>query len=344
MALLPFSWVYAGLVWLRNWAYDAGLFVERRVGVPVISVGNMTAGGTGKTPFVELLIRRLLQRNQKVAVISRGYGRQSKGTVIVSDGRKVQVPGDVAGDEPYQIAKKFPSVVVVVDERRSRGARLAIEQFGVTAIVLDDGFQHRSLARECDIVMLNGATSLRHTRLLPSGLRRELMSGLQRADLLVCSEENKMDVLQEEIKEWSDVPIVSVKTVAVHLRGVQTMTVRSLQELKGSGCVAFCGIGNPPAFRETLERLGVTIHTFITYADHHRYSSADIERIIAETQKYDHALLITTEKDYMRLEHMLQESPQMCSILHVLEIETQLTNGSAIVDDCIDRTLKRVAA
>jgi len=155
--------------------------------VPVVSVGNITTGGTGKTPVVEWIVRHFLNQNLKVAVVSRGYRRTSRGTVVVSDGRSVLAAPDIGGDEAFQIARKFPAAIVVVDERRIRGARVALTNFGAKVVVLDDGFQHRSLHRTLDIVMVDAVPGLRRIRMLPAGLRREPVASLKRATIVVLS-------------------------------------------------------------------------------------------------------------------------------------------------------------
>ncbi len=181
--LVPFSRVYGAIVAARNFFYDRGLFTITAVGTPVISVGNITAGGTGKTPLVEYIVRTILDSGARPAVLSRGYRRTTTGTVTVSDGVKVLADADRAGDEPAQIARKFPGCVVVVDEDRVRGARFLESAFHPDVIVLDDGFQHRALRRDLDIVVV--ADGAGGSGLLPSGDGREPESSLRRADIVV---------------------------------------------------------------------------------------------------------------------------------------------------------------
>lgn len=193
LMLLPFSWLYGLTMILRNWCFEVGVFHVEQVSVPVISVGNMTAGGTGKTPMVEYLIRFYLKAGNKVAVLSRGYQRDTNGTQIVSDGSNLEMTAEESGDEPYQIARKFPNVMVIVDEKRSRAAQIAINRFQPDVILLDDGFQHRGIERQLDIVMIDGRKALDRISLLPVGLRREPLSGLQRANLMAISCDDKYD-------------------------------------------------------------------------------------------------------------------------------------------------------
>jgi tetraacyldisaccharide 4'-kinase len=169
--LFPFSLLYWLVSAVRNWFFDIGFLKSEKVSVPVISVGNISAGGVGKTPFIELLIDNSTTLG-RLSVVSRGYGRKSAGTVVVSDGRGKIASVENSGDEPIQLALKFPKVIVVVDEQRVRGARKAIE-LGAEVILLDDGFQHRYLHRDLDIVLLTSKEILKGDIMLPAGNRRE---------------------------------------------------------------------------------------------------------------------------------------------------------------------------
>ena len=182
---LPFSWLYGAVISLRNLFYDTGIFRIEEIDVPIISVGNLSTGGTGKTPFVEFLLRYLLGKDKIVAVLSRGYGRKTRGTVVIDQSTLAHCTAESVGDEPYQIARKFPGAIVIVDESRVRGARIAKEKYRVDAIILDDGFQHRALKRNLDIVMIDGKNPITEMAMLPAGLRREPLVALRRADLLI---------------------------------------------------------------------------------------------------------------------------------------------------------------
>ena len=164
--LLPFAWLYAVPITLRNTLFDRGVLKQRAVNVPVISVGNLTVGGTGKTPLVEYIVRYLLALGRRVGVVSRGYKRRSKGVVVVSDGRELRVDARDAGDEPMQIASAFPQAIVVVGERRFDAAQEAV-RLGAEVIVVDDGFQHRYLKRDLNIVVVDSTNDVTAEALLP---------------------------------------------------------------------------------------------------------------------------------------------------------------------------------
>ncbi|MBM2840054.1 MAG: tetraacyldisaccharide 4'-kinase, partial [Bacteroidetes bacterium] len=185
--LIPFSWLYGFIIYCRNKAFDWKLLDSVEVGVPVISVGNLTMGGTGKTPLVEYIVKLCLAKGRKVAVVSRGYKRESGGVVVVSDGKSLLANAAQAGDEPVQIAKKFPGAIVIVGERRVDAARMAIDEFGVNAIVLDDGFQHRFLRRDLDILVLDARKDLSRIPMIPAGERREPLASIKRANVVAFS-------------------------------------------------------------------------------------------------------------------------------------------------------------
>src|SRR5205085_4362272 len=178
---------YRGLLDTRDWLYARGVLRCRALGVPVISVGNLTVGGTGKTPTVELVVRTLLELGHRPAVLSRGYGRRSHGIRVVADSSSLRLGGDEGGDEPVLLARRLPGVPVIVGTHRYAAGREAVERFGVSAIVLDDGFQHRTLAKDLEIVMARARAPWGNGRLLPGGPLREPLAALARAHLIVVT-------------------------------------------------------------------------------------------------------------------------------------------------------------
>jgi len=289
--------MYGAAIWIRNWCFDVKLFTIRNVSVPVISVGNMSTGGTGKTPFVELLVRMLSRRGKKVAVISRGYKRKSTGTVIVSDGTCILTSVEQSGDESYQIARKIPDAVIIVDEIRSRAATIAVEKFNVDVIVIDDGFQHRSLHRDLDIVMISGSVPLTSMHLLPAGLRREPLSSLSRAHLVAISSHLQGAMDTTELQQYTDAPIMKVShkpKELISLDGTQRIDIITADK---KNCIAFCGIGNPESFRRTLGQIGVHVKEFMTFSDHHEYNGRDLQAITQKIEFHNPDIIIMTEKD-----------------------------------------------
>ena len=338
ITLIPVSWLYGCAVIGRNWCYDLGIIKTTRVTVPVISVGNMTAGGTGKTPFVEYLLRGLLEKKKKIAVISRGYKRTTSGTVVVSDGVAVKVSPTEAGDEPFQIAKKFPGVIVIVDEKRSRAAKLTVVKFGVDVILLDDGFQHRSLRRDIDVVMIDGREPLEEIPLLPAGMRREPLSSLRRADIIAVSKPERLtpQVFIQSVKK----PVVKVTTVPFQLCGPDGNEIMKIGDLKGKPCVGFCGIGNPASFRATLEKLGLAVTEFLTFPDHHWYTERDLEHLTSVTTGKKTKLLITTEKDAVRILPVQKLRDLLPAGFSYITIRSTAEDSEGILNTMFDRLIR----
>ena len=330
--LLPFSFVYGAGVTLRNLLFDIGIRKARDVGVSVISVGNLSAGGVGKTPFVELLARRLMAAGRRVAVVSRGYKRRGSGTVVVSNGSVLCAEADRAGDEPAQLGGKLNGVVVIVDEQRVRGARYAIEQFGVDLILLDDGFQHRSIRRDLDIVILSAEEVPAGGHLLPAGNRREPFRSLGRSNLIVishCTDKAQFQALEERLRTRTDKPMMGVKVKVRALRRATTKFSIDVNGVRGKRVVAFSGIGRPSCFEETLASLGVEVPQHLRFPDHHRYQAADLKRIEVAARQAGAGYMLTTEKDVARLGgagldagSFLERNP-----VYYVEIEEEIIGG-----------------
>jgi tetraacyldisaccharide 4'-kinase len=303
MLLLPFSWIYGVAVSIRNILFDVGILTRTSVGVPVISVGNMTAGGTGKTPLAERIVEYLLQRGERVAVVSRGYGRRSRGVVVVSDGRSVKVNADEGGDEPVQIARKYPGVSVVVGERRVDAARLAVKDLGASVIVLDDGFQHRYLKRNLDIVVVDARRDLHDEPMLPAGARREPLSGLRRADLVALSkvEFDNLD-WSVSVRRWFDGPVVAFRHAITSVHKAADHREVTPSEYRGKAAIAFSGIGDHGNFVTGLWHEGFRVVGEVQFRDHHRYAVSDIDRLMTLYKSSGAEVVVTTEKDLARLQ------------------------------------------
>ncbi|MDE3057953.1 MAG: tetraacyldisaccharide 4'-kinase [Bacteroidota bacterium] len=303
-ALVPLSWLYGIGVGIRNFFFDAGLFRIRRVKAVVISVGNISAGGTGKTPIVAMLAQQFVERRRNVAIVSRGYKRVSRGLVEVSDGTTIKASVEEAGDEPLQIARGVPSVAVVVDERRVRGAQYASEKFGAELILLDDGFQHRHLHRDCDLIVLDASQSPFETALLPAGNRREQLGSLKRADAVVitrAASEASVDDIRTKIRRFGDAEIFTCSFQTNTIRDAKERTVIGNEIAKQKRILAFCGIGNPKSFRKSLEENRMNVLAVREFPDHHRYSPVEINALQEEMKRSEAEVLLTTEKDAVRL-------------------------------------------
>jgi len=317
---------YQGLLGAREWLYGHGVLKSRALPCRVVSIGNMTVGGTGKTPAVEVAVQTLAELGHRPAVVSRGYGRSTRGVQIVADAATIHLDPEEAGDEPFLLARRLPGVPVLVGSNRHDAARLAIEKFGVTAIVLDDGFQHRTLTKDLEIVMARAQRPWGNGRLLPAGPLREPLTSLARADLIVVTGQPGADAREVLETAGAYAPRVPV------LSGVITPSecweagrMRSLRpaELDGKRVVAFAGIASPAAFAETLKATGALVEALLEFADHHWYSADDVERLDARAGELGVDALITTEKDWVRLRRLrLPRRP-----LYVLSIRLALQSG-----------------
>jgi tetraacyldisaccharide 4'-kinase len=334
--LLPLSWLYGITVSFRNLCYDVHLFHCERLSVPVISVGNITVGGTGKTPFVEYLLEYILGQSKKVALLSRGYKRSTKGMQVVSDGSKLFADALAIGDEPYQIAKKFPRAVVIVDKKRLHGAKYAIEKFGAEVILLDDGFQHRSLARDLDIVLVDSRQSLNKARLLPAGLKREPMRSLCRANIVAYTHFSNTQL--ENLDLYTSAEVIKIDFMPVRLSKLDGSNGLELKSFQGKSCAAFCGIAKSEYFYETLKNIGLNILCFHEFGDHYNYSKLDLERIQKDFIKHKANFIISTEKDAVRLLAMNIETSFIDSFYY-LEIKTEICEGEKSLLRLIDQTI-----
>jgi len=304
---------------LRNQLYDRGILKQVKLPCPVISIGNITAGGTGKTPMTVLTANGLKARGFRPAVLSRGYGgRLTTSGNAVSDGTDVLIDPDAAGDEPVLIAAAVPGIPVLTGPDRFVSGQLAIEKFGVDVLVLDDAFQHRRLFRDVNIVLLDEAKPFGNGRLLPAGPLRELPAALNRADVIVKTgisrgeKERKKPAVPDSIPVFraryqpleiiqgkdKSFPIGSVVTNQIRRSGNQMLPPSMLQ---GKKIYAFTGIAAPDKFRATLEEIGAKIIKFLAFPDHYFYKHADVRAIAQEAKAMNAEMVMTTEKDGVKL-------------------------------------------
>jgi tetraacyldisaccharide 4'-kinase len=291
---------------IRNAAFDAGILRAESAGVPVISVGNLTAGGTGKTPLVEFVLQYLSGQGIHAAMLSRGYGRRSRGARVVSDGRRVLLGALEGGDEPVQVARRCPAVPVLVAERRIDGARMAVREFGVKAIVLDDGFQHRSLRRDLDIVVLDAQVPIEREPMLPAGLRREQLLSLRRAQVIVYTgvpQENEgPPSWSGNIGRYTDAVQLVCHRSWRTLRDTSSSVEVPLTSCRGKRAVVFSGIGNHSRFLADATGAGISVVAAFRFRDHHRYQRKELDRLAERFRDEKADFMLTTEKDAMRLE------------------------------------------
>jgi tetraacyldisaccharide 4'-kinase len=295
--LTPFGWAYGGVMDARNYAYDAGWFRTTEVGVPVIAVGNLTTGGTGKTPLVEHIIGLLVADGHSPAMVSRGYGRSTRGVVIVSTRGEIRARYPRSGDEPAQIAMKYPQTSVVVGERRVEAARAAIRECGADVIVLDDAFQHRSIARDLNILVLEWGRDVRREKVLPAGRLRERSAGVKRADLIGFS-----GGTMGGVPPWAQdlAPAARAFSYCQRIAGFAEIDGKESGAPKVPAFV-FSGIGNPEGFTKSLREAGVVIAGERRFRDHHEFTDADLLAVCDDAAVLGATTVVTSEKDAIRV-------------------------------------------
>lgn len=300
--LAPLSWGYRLGVAGRRAAFKVGLFRSRPAGVPVASVGNLTVGGTGKTPATLWLANRLRDDGFKPAIVSRGYGGALEGrTVVVGRGGKALLDVDEIGDEAALLAARFPGSVVCGADRVA-AVELAVEEDGVDVVVLDDGFQHWRLERDVDIVLVDGRSGFGNGALLPAGPMREPLSALARADAIVVTKTAPVGALAETLRRRAkDIPLFAAELKPMSLSQWEDgeIKTRSIGDLVGRRVVTVSAIAEPRSFYELLGQLEAQAVEVLEYPDHHRFTQSDWHRINKAAHAAD--LVVCTEKDLVKL-------------------------------------------
>ncbi len=290
---------YAFILMLRAACYRLGILRSYRLPCPVISVGNITLGGTGKTPATALIASYLIARGRRVAVLSRGYGGSAEGELrIVSDGKDLILGPEEAGDEPYLLARKVPGLMVVIGADRYRAGLLALRELKPDVFILDDGFQHLRLKRDLNLLLLDCARPYGNDRVLPAGFLREPKSALRRADLFLFTR------CGEGSAPASPVPGKPACRSSHRLGGFRPLQggeLRPFSELKGMRAMAFAGIADPGSFFDTLQGEGAPLVTTLAFSDHICYGVDEIAAICRLKEASRSTCLLTTEKDAVKL-------------------------------------------
>jgi tetraacyldisaccharide 4'-kinase len=346
LLLLPLSWVYALATGIRNLAFDAGFVRIRKVSVPVVSVGNLTAGGTGKTPLVEYLLPRVMGKGFHPSVVSRGFGRASSGVVIVSRGGRILADARGGGDEPVQIARKFPQVSVVVGERRADAAEVAVKECGADVVLLDDGFQHRWLYRDLNIVILDARENVLKEALLPAGMKREANRGLRRASIVGLSHADpaKDPSWIRNLDRLFEGKLFFFRTCIDAFFQLGEDGGTQMPEIKGRRLVAFSGIGDHAAFLSSLKDAGCTIVGDKAFGDHHEFTDSDIRKILVGASAVNAEGCITTEKDMTRLlaDHTLCQTISQAVPVFYATIRVEIVRGEEVLEGALDVCLHRL--
>jgi len=323
--LRPLAGLYGAGVRARLGLYSAGFLKIKALPCKVISVGNITAGGTGKTPVTMHIARYLKDKGMDVVILSRGYGGSLKGMGVVCNGKEVLLGPAEAGDEPVLMARRLGDIPVVVGPDRFSAGELAIKKFSPDVIILDDGFQHIRLRRDLNILLIDGAVELGNARLLPAGPLREPLTGLQRADMVLVKGGRLQETDRALMREYNiaENGFVYKAEGITALEGGASMAVKAL---KGRPLLAVAAIARPDSFFSLLRDLGMNVAETMAYTDHHTYNAGDIAAIRLKMKATGAEAIIATEKDGVKLAPLLQGADIAC---YALAITVEMKNKSA---------------
>lgn len=318
--LKALSFIFEAIARSRYWLYNKRILRDAPLGCLVVVVGNLTVGGTGKTPIVEKFARTLSERGRKVAILSRGYKSKSESSFkkflrwithgeapkprVVSDGKKVLLDSECAGDEPYMLARNLPNVVVVVDKNRVRAGHYAITEFGVDTLILDDGFQYLPLKGQVQLLLVDKTNPFGNFNLLPRGILREPVSHLSRASyiFLTKSDGEKDPALEQIIRKYNpSVEIIECAHRPTCLANFSTNQRNELDILKGANVACFSAIAVPEGFENFLTQLGGKIVYRKRFLDHHRFDDIELETFFNNAVNAGADFAVCTEKDAVRI-------------------------------------------
>ena len=321
------TFVYAALHGSRSLFYRMGLFRSVRFPCPVVSVGNITAGGTGKTPFVEFLAKWFARKNYRTAILARGYGKSR---------------GSETDDEDLISGMELENVVRLAGPNRVPLGRKALDEYRADLLILDDGFQHFRIQRTLDLVTIDATNPFAGGKLLPSGLLRERTSALKRAGLIVLTRTDQVTPGELETLRAQVGPAVETVHRPVSVRSLSSRKRYGTEWLREKSVFVFCGIGNPEAFRQTVISLGAKIVKFRTFTDHYPYVPQDVQRLNAEAEEFMADVILTTEKDASKLDLEGFHLPLMA-----LRVEIEITRNEDLLEERlleVVRDIPRVTA
>lgn len=356
--LFLLSFLFSGVVQLRYYLYKHRILRNKPLGCLVVVVGNLTVGGTGKTPVVEKFARTLSERGRKVAILSRGYKSKKEPLPkklwrklthgeeippkIVSDGKQVLLDSEVAGDEPYMLARNLPGVVVLCDKNRVKAGSYAIRKFGCDTLILDDGLQYLPLKGKLNLLLVDKTNPFGNQHLLPRGILREPVKHLNRASYIFLTKSDGVrdEALLELIRENNPrAEIIECAHKPQYLKAVDSDEQLPLGALQGAHIAAFSGIASPESFEKMLRDFGAEIRYNQRFLDHHRFTRSEIERLYRKVARLGLDMIVTTEKDAVRL---FEDIPPPIPIYY-LRLEIDILSGkedfeAAAARICLPRT------
>ena len=351
------SWLFSGVVQLRLWLYRNRILRDHPLGCLVVVVGNLTVGGTGKTPVVEKFAKALRDRGRKVAILSRGYKSKAPpfwkkawyGIThtdeppprVVSDGQNVLLDSEQAGDEPYMLARNLPGVVVLVDKNRVKSGAYAIKKFGCDTLVLDDGFQYLPLKGRLNLLLVDKTNPFGNGHMLPRGILREPVKHLKRANYIFLTKSNGIRDAELEALIAKHRPEADVIECAHKPKYLQRLDAnpagtperRPLEWLKGRRIFAFSGIATPESFEKFLRDLGALLVGRERFLDHYRYTPEDLDDLYAAAEREGAECLVTTEKDAVRI----SDAAGSPLPIYYLRLEIEIIRGAADFDEAVGR-------
>jgi len=357
IVLRCFSWLYRAVILLRLRLFRKGWKKQAHLGTMVISIGNITVGGTGKTPVVELFAKTLRDHGRNVAILSRGYkskkldkaqewtSRLTQETIaaehmpkVVSDGQSLLLEATYAGDEPYMLAKNLENVSVVVDKDRVKGGKFAIQELDSDLLLLDDGLQFLKLAHSLDIVLVDSNSPFGTGSMLPRGTLREPAKSLCRADYIFitkCKQAGNDKLIRKIRKHNPVAEIIECTHGPIRLENVFTGEIKPLSYLDGKYVAAISGIAVPESFEEKLTALGAEVLFHRTFSDHHSFSQDEVDRFMDRCIRRDADIIVTTEKDAVRF----LRPTDLHAPIYFLRIEVDILSGHQVWEDLINRII-----
>jgi tetraacyldisaccharide 4'-kinase len=348
LLLRPAGVLYGMIMTVRNRLFDRGILPVRKAPIPVVSVGNITTGGTGKTPLVDWIVKFYNSAAIPTAIISRGYGRKTRGVQLVSDGIRLLLGSHDAGDEAVMLSVHNPASIVIVAEKRMDGVAFLMQHCAERlpgVIVLDDAFQHRYIARDLDIVVINASEPRELNAMLPEGRLREPLQGLKRAGLIIFSkitDETNKDRLQDKLPLTGKPVIRSQFRPGALVRVSRTANIdENDPEPSVIRALAFAGIGAPSGFLHTLQEAGVTVSETRWFRDHEAFTEENIREIISAAA-YQNLVPVTTEKDWFRIsDNQTLRAMLSKAGCRYLTIRTVFPDGTAVLEQQLLSILKK---
>ncbi|HEV2453027.1 MAG TPA: tetraacyldisaccharide 4'-kinase [Verrucomicrobiae bacterium] len=336
---------------IRRWLYNYRILRDKTLGVQVIAIGNLTVGGTGKTPVVEKFARELRDAGRNVAILSRGYRSKPKPfhqwffdkiflredhtpPRVVSDGKSLLLDSEMAGDEPYMLASNLRDVVVLVDKDRVKSGRYAIEKFGCDTLLLDDGFQYWNLrGRRHDVVLIDRQQPFGNEHLLPRGTLREPPSHLSRAQTIFITKSNgNTSELRERIARFNaDAAVIECVHQPLYFEDIFTGERKDLEFVRGMKAASLSGIAQPESFEQSLVSLGVELVYSKRFADHHRFTQQEVLNAINRGKKRQAGIIITTQKDAVRFPKIDRRD----LLIYFMRVEIRIVSGANDFQDCV---------